>query len=131
MKQNLDELKEEVSKLQRQLAQIEALTKPSNWSSGGLIELKLVKLQCIKIKMYQEPSHSLPHVHIDYGRHYHVSSFAINNPSSRIEGSLPLKYDKVIIDWISVNHEKLLRIWDCMQSGVDPRDFIVELKGDT
>jgi hypothetical protein len=87
------ELKEELESLQNRLAQIDLLTRPSSRPSSGFTELLLVKLQDLKIKIYQERGHALPHVHIDYGKTHHIASFSIS-PAERIEGSLSKKYDK-------------------------------------
>jgi hypothetical protein len=41
------------------------------------LELLVIKLQNIKIKIYQESHHSTPHIHIDYGKHTHTASYSI------------------------------------------------------
>jgi hypothetical protein len=65
-----------------------------------VIELLLVKLNELKVKMYQEAGHHTPHVHIDYGRHNHVASYAINEPK-RLAGTLDTKYDRTQ-SWIGL-----------------------------
>ena len=120
--------KETLSLLQRDLAQIDLLTEPRRQSSSGFIELLLLKLQDIKLKMYQEKGHAMPHLHIDYGKQHHVASFSIELPS-RIEGSLHSKYDKSIIKWITANSETLHRIWNETQNGGNPSSLIAQLSG--
>ncbi|WP_312678835.1 DUF4160 domain-containing protein [Stutzerimonas nitrititolerans] len=121
-------LKEELEYLQYRLAEIDLFTRPSSRPSSAFTELLLVKLQDIKIKIYQERGHALPHVHIDYGKKYHIASFAIK-PAARIEGSLSKKYDKAIISWITERHEDLLKIWSEMQQGNEPKALIANLSG--
>ena len=124
------ELKEELESLQNRLAQIDLLTRPSSRPSSGFTELLLVKLQDLKIKIYQERGHALPHVHIDYGKTHHIASFSIS-PAERIEGSLSKKYDKEIIAWISARREEILKIWSEMQQGNEPKTLIASLSGST
>lgn len=109
--------------LQRNMAQIDLFTEPRSQSSSGFTELLLLKLKDIKLKMYQEKGHAMPHLHIDYGKLHHVASFAIE-PPSRIEGSLHSKYDHSIIEWITSNSENLLKIWNAIQAG-DNSDFLI------
>jgi len=123
-------IKEELESLQSRLAEIDLLTRPSSQPSSGFTELLLVKLQDIKIKIYQERGHALPHVHIDYGKTHHVASFSIN-PTERIEGSLSKKYDRVIIAWISERREAILAIWSEMQQGNELKALIASLSGST
>lgn len=122
------ELKEELKSLQHRLAEIDLLTRQSSQPSSGFIELLLVKLQDIKIKIYQERGHALPHVHIDYGKMHHIASFSIN-PTERIEGSLSKKYDRAIISWISERSEEILKIWNEIQKGNEPKALIASLSG--
>jgi hypothetical protein len=122
------ELTEKLKKLQRSLAEIDLLTTPRKASSHGFVEFLVLKLENIKIKMYQEKKHALPHVHIDYANRNHVASFSID-PSTRIEGSIDKKYETTIIDWITSNKEMLLKIWVEAQSGGNPDSLIAELVG--
>ncbi len=119
-----------VETLQRKLAEIDLLTepRPRRHSRPGFIELLLLKLKDIKLKMYQERGHAMPHIHIDYGNQHHVASFSVHNPS-RIEGSLHSKYDNPIIAWITENSEMLLRIWSEAQTGGNPNCLIAQLAG--
>lgn len=61
---NLDE---EFYELQKLFAQKDLLAEKRRSSGGGFMEILLVKRQNMKIKIYQEKGHQLPHIHIDYG----------------------------------------------------------------
>src|SRR5712691_11521708 len=71
--------------LQLAFAQIDMMTQPS--MGLGYIELLLMRYKALKIKIYQEVGHRLPHVHIDYGRDHHVASYMIEN-GRRLSGNL-------------------------------------------
>lgn len=55
----------DVAELQRQLATVYLLAMPSRPSRAGWMKLLVLKLGDVKVKMYQETAHALPHVHID------------------------------------------------------------------
>ncbi|WP_445012271.1 DUF4160 domain-containing protein [Vreelandella stevensii] len=73
--------------------------------------------------------YSLPHIHIDYGRQQHAASYAIGS-SERIEGSLSKKYDSDVSSWLERNREKVLEIWNALQSGAPYEPLVAELSGD-
>lgn len=107
------------STLQQQLSVEDAraaLMEPRRPSSRDNMELFLFKVKQMKFKMYQEKTHSLPHIHIDYGKDNHSASYAIAT-GERLEGNLPKKYDTIILDWVIRNQNKLLLIWDALQKG--------------
>jgi hypothetical protein len=108
---------------------VDLLTEPRTGTRGGGIELLLLKLKELKIKMYQEAGHQMPHVHVDYGRRNHVASYSVNE-CKRLAGTLDTKYDREILDWIAEHRDKLLEAWRIMQSGKDPSGVIGELAGD-
>jgi hypothetical protein len=114
--------------LQRSLAQIDLINEPRRRAPAGFTEFLVLKLKNIKIKMYQEKGHSMPHIHIDYGKENHVASFSIE-PPRRINGSLNSKYDREIISWVTANKEALLKIWSEAQAGGNPSNLIAQLKG--
>ena len=58
-------LEEKLKLLQYDLAQIDLITASYNQSSSDSLELLLMKLKEIKLKMYQERGHFMPHIHID------------------------------------------------------------------
>lgn len=115
--------------LQRRLAEIDLFYEPRNDHRSKFTELLLVRLKDLKLKIYQEIGHALPHIHIDYGGKNHVATFAINH-ARRIEGSLHSKYDKAIITWITENKEALLHIWDETQKGGNPHYLIEHLSAE-
>lgn len=117
---NLDE---EYSHLQLRFAHIDLFTQLRSNSRSGMLEVLLIKKQNMKIKIYQEKGHQLPHVHIDYGNNNHVASYAIET-GARLDGNLSRKYDKVVIDWLKDNREKVLKAWNELQAS-NPIDNIV------
>lgn len=120
--------KEELEILQKGLAEVDLLSKPRSKSSNGFTEFLVLKFENVKLKMYQEKGHSLPHIHIDYGNKNHVASYSID-PVERLNGSLNKKYDKTIKKWMSSNIEGLLIIWQKLQAGDDPKNLLPELLG--
>jgi len=118
--------KEELEVLQKRLAEVDLLSKPRASSSRGFTEFLVLKLGNLKLKMYQEKGHSLPHIHIDYGNRNHVASFSIN-PVEKLNGSLHKKYDRTVREWVSSNNEGLLIIWKKLQAGEDPKGLLPEL----
>jgi hypothetical protein len=122
-------LEAELKQLQHQLALVDLVTEPRSAQRGEVIELLLVRLKKLKIKMYQETGHQTPHVHVDYGRHNHVASYAIDE-GIRLVGTLDTKYDRAVSDWIGQHRDKLLEVWQTMQSGNNPSLAIGELAGD-
>ena len=75
------ELTSELETLQNQLAQVELLTTPSRSSRASDISFLLLKRGRLKFKMYQEPWHSPPHIHIDYEPKNYVVNYRIDLPS--------------------------------------------------
>lgn len=122
-------LEDEFSELQRLLAQKDLITEPRKSSGSGFIELLLAKRKNIKYKMYQERGHSMPHIHIDYGRINHIASYSVET-GERLEGNLPKKYDSDISSWLSTNREKLVKLWQLLQDAGETSAIIGELQGD-
>lgn len=122
-------LEEEFDELQRLFAQKDLLTEPRRSSGTGFMEILLVKRKNMKIKIYQEKGHHLPHIHIDYGRQHHAASYAIES-GERIEGSLSKKYDNDVLNWLDRNRDKVLEIWNSLQAGVPHEQLLAELAGD-
>jgi Domain of unknown function (DUF4160) len=123
------DLTAELEALQNQLAQVDLLTTPSRSGRAGDISLLLLKRGQLKFKMYQEPGHSLPHIHIDYGPKNHAASYRID-PPSRLVGNLDGKYDRSVMEWISSRKDNLLNAWALVQAGRDPSPVTHELAGD-
>ncbi|MFN3289063.1 MAG: DUF4160 domain-containing protein [Acinetobacter sp.] len=119
-------MENEVQELQKKLAQIDLIMEPKRSNKNNLLEILLVKLKNIKIKMYQERSHNLPHIHIDYNDKIHAASYAIQS-GEKIEGSISKKYDKEISNWILKNQDNLIKIWELLQNGSDPEIVIEKL----
>lgn len=123
------ELGSELEELQSQLAQVDMLTTPTRSHRSSYISLLLLRRGNLKLKMYQEPGHNLPHIHIDYGRQSHVATYCID-PPARLVGTLDGKYDRSVTEWISSRKEKLLEAWSLLQTGGDPVPLVLELAGD-
>ena len=116
------------SRLQNDFGLIDLLSRPSR-SNEKLMELLVIKLDHLKVKMYQENGHALPHIHIDYGKQHHAASFSID-PPERIEGQLSRKYDKSVQVWLAHNKEALIALWGVLQTGESPGVLVAELQGD-
>lgn len=123
------ELESEVSELQRHLAQVDLLTGTTRQRNKDAIEFLLFKRSNLRFKMYQEPGHSLPHIHIDYGRENHIASYSID-PAARIVGTLDRKYDRTVTEWVSSHKEMLLNLWTVVQAGGKVSNLAIELAGD-
>jgi hypothetical protein len=121
-------LNKEFDELQRLFAQKDLLTEPKRSAGSGFMEILLVKRKNMKIKIYQEKGHSLPHIHIDYGTQHHVASYAIES-GERIEGNLARKYDSDVFNWLERNREKVLEIWNALQTGAPHEPLVAELSG--
>ena len=122
---------EDLDELQRQLAQIDLLTEPRRRSRKGddYSELLLAKRQQLKFKMYQEPGHKLPHIHVDYGRQHHAASFQIH-PPRLLSGNLGKSHCASVVSWIAPRTGSLLDLWARLQSGATVARFMRELAGD-
>lgn len=124
----MTDLLELASSLQNDLARVDLLTRQSR-SSGDFFELLILKRDKLKLKIYQEPSHNLPHIHVDYGKSPHAASYGID-PALRLAGNLSDKYDRSVIAWINDNRPALLVLWDVLQVGADPSALAIALQGD-
>lgn len=122
-------LVEEFNKLQRLFAQEDLLNESLPSSGTGFMKILLAKRKNMKIKIYQEKGHTLPHFHIDYGGQHHTASYAIES-GERIEGDLSKKYDRDVSIWLKRNRDKLLEIWKSLQTGVPHEHILAELAGD-
>lgn len=121
-------LQELVRSLQSDLAQVDLLTRPSR-SSGRFAEFLILKRDNLKFKIYQEPGHNLPHIHIDYGKVSHAASYGID-PAVRLAGKLSNKYDRSVLTWVGDNRAALLAPWQALQVGDDPAPIALTLRGD-
>ena len=120
---------EEVAELQRKLAEADLLSMPSRPGRAGRTEFLVIKLGDLKVKMYQEPGHALPHVHVDYGKRHHVASYSID-PTERLVGSLGREYERAITEWIHARRPQLLDVWQAAQLGEETKELIVALAGE-
>ena len=105
--------------LQRRFAEIDSIYEQRRPTRADSFELLLLKLKDIKIKLYQEVGHKLPHIHIDYGKEHHAASYSIQD-MRRLEGSLPTRYENIISAWLSENRDLIIKIWNEVQSGGNP-----------
>ena len=124
--QSMD-IQQEAKELQRQLAMVDLVTRPSRPSGG--YEFLVIKLGDLKIKMYLEKGHNKPHVHVDYGSKNHVASYSID-PTERLVGNLSSKYEKTIVSWIEARQAALLELWKVTQRGEDNSALVANLAGD-
>lgn len=122
-------LNEEFNELQRLFAENDLLTAPRSSAGNDFMEILLAKRKNMKIKIYQEKGHHLPHIHIDYGNQCHAASYAISS-GVRIGGNLSKKYDSDVSMWLERNGEKVLAIWNSLQAGMSHKHLLAELSGD-
>jgi Domain of unknown function (DUF4160) len=122
-------------KLEKELAElqdafmIDLFTRPARPNNAAWMELLIKKLQAIKIRMDGNKNHTRPHVHIDYGKEYHVASYAIDT-GDRLVGNLDTKYDRAAREWIAGNRVKLFEAWELMQAGKTADPIAYELRGE-
>lgn len=121
---------EAVAELQRQLATVDLHSTSSSRGHTAGMELLLLKRGELKVKMYQEPGHALPHVHVDYGKHHHIASYSID-PAARLVGNHDRLYDRAITEWIRSRTPQLLNLWRATQIGENTNELIVALAGET
>lgn len=119
------DIENKLKTLQSELATIDLMTDSS--SGSGFIEFLVLTMQDMKLKMYQEKGHPMPHIHIDYGKNKHTASYSIQS-GERLAGSLKNKYDKKIKGWIGENNQLLLQLWESTQKGENVLYLIAELK---
>lgn len=123
------ELDEVCRKLQERFAMRDFFTEKRPRPRSGSLDVLLIKKNNMKLKIYQETGHQLPHIHIDYGKKTHVASYSIET-GERLEGSLSRRFDKDVVSWLSDNRERVLEIWNALQKGEDHEGLISELAGD-
>ena len=117
----------DLQKLQRDLAMVDLMNRKA--APDGFMELLVLRKLPIKLKMYEERGHALPHLHVDYSRNSHVASYALGT-AERIEGNLPRIYDRMVSAWIVSHRDALLAIWAGLQNGSDIKEFVLALDGD-
>lgn len=88
----------------------------------------LRKVDRLKLKMYQEKGHALPHLHVDYGHARHSASFSLD-PPKRLEGGLRSREEAIVLAWIGANKDELLAAWQSLQSGSPNLALLAELRG--
>jgi hypothetical protein len=88
----------------------------------------LRRLQRLKLKMYQEPGHALPHLHVDYGKENHTASYAIDPPRLLVGGLRP-REETVVLTWIGAHKDQLLAAWRSFQDGNPNSALLAELRG--
>jgi hypothetical protein len=93
---------------------------------GTINGYPIARIQALKLKMYQERGHSLPHIHVDLGRRRHIASYSID-PAKLLEGCLDARSDFIVLDWLATNKERLLGFWYSLQGGKPDFSLIAEL----
>ncbi len=69
----------------------------------------------IIIRMYKEigGQHNLPHIHAEYGDDEAVFDLDGN----KLDGSLPIKKERMVQTWIDIHKEDLQANWKLLQNG--------------
>ena len=70
----------------------------------------------IVIRMYPR-EHGIPHFHAQYGEN--IASVMIHNPR-RMRGRLPLRAQRLVVEWTLLYQEELLEAWNQVRSGMMP-----------
>jgi hypothetical protein len=117
----------ELARLQRDLAVID-LRSATIPQSSDIRFLIVLKLQNIRVRMDANRNHERPHIHVDYGKEYHVASYAIDT-GERIAGDLKSNYDRKVQEFISACRPRLIRMWKLMQAGESTSPILAELRG--
>ncbi|QIA22028.1 DUF4160 domain-containing protein [Mesorhizobium sp. AA22] len=98
------------------MAMFDLSARPSSAGSHGL-ELLLKDLRNLRFKMDGNRNHMRAHLHIDYHRHNHMASYAVDD-GTLLAGSG--RYNHLIEPWIANNRESVMRVWrDIRTTGVD------------
>jgi hypothetical protein len=121
-------LEEALRELQEALATIDFNDAIATPPTSDVTYLLIKVFQRIRIRMDGNKNHGRPHVHIDYGKKFHVASYAIR-PAVRIVGELARKYDVAVCGWIAKHQTNLMEAWSLMQAGRDARSIAIELQG--
>lgn len=113
---HLEQLERALEALRRDIARAGFDAMFQQFKKAGVRPYLVMRLGRIKIKMYQEPGHATPHVHIDFGRESHCASYAID-PIRVLAGSLPKAEDKLVRRWVVTHTPTLLSVWMALQKG--------------
>ena len=85
------------------------------------------RIDQLKLKMYQERGHALPHIHVDLGPKHHVASYSLD-PAKRLEGKMGKAHDRAVLSWIARNRRALLALWKQLQSGSAAELLLADLR---
>lgn len=67
----------------------------------------------IIIKMYfRNSEHNPPHIHAIYGEY--IAAISINE-FKILEGDLPSKAISLVLEWMNINKDELLNMWDTQE----------------
>lgn len=129
----LQDLNHAANKLQCSMAEIDG--DYGGPLPDGLMQLMVLRSKSITIRIDACRNHARPHVHVDYGRNYHVSSYAIDDGTLLVRrkerefNKVICKFDKAIKEWIEENRDLLTEAWGKLRSGQPHEDIVVTLKG--
>ena len=74
---------------------------------------EITRFYGIVIKMFFKPKeHEPSHIHALYGEY--MGEFNIQT-LEMIQGDLPDRAQKMVMEWISAHQEELQKMWDCQQ----------------
>jgi hypothetical protein len=92
-------------------------------SRRGLLVGALLNM---RLRIDGNKNHALPHIHVDYGKHYRTACYAIGT-GARLAGGLSRKYDRLVKKWIAKNKAKLLDAWQLIQDSRNTDVIVSEL----
>lgn len=119
----------DLSELARQLQQeiaIAEMRSPASRRGEQSLGFLVMKKKDLKLKIYQEPTHDRPHIHVDIGKSHHDCSFAID-PVELLAGYLTKEQMKTVIAFIERNREVLLKMWADLKAGGDGTELVAEI----
>lgn len=113
MNTSVDWLLIELKKLQKAFARIDNAQKRLAAKKKNRA-LKLVqRLNHIKLHIYKETNHQLPHFHIIFKKQY-SASYEITT-CEQITGHMPKKYENKMLQWAENNKNELMKVWNAIQ----------------
>jgi len=109
----LDELGEALKELQETIAFVDLCTRQSG--AGGFPELLLHRRGHVALYLYKESgTHKRPHFHIRFKTAYDAS-YEIES-GERLAGTMPVKYERPILDWVKKNRDVVSNRWHRLNS---------------
>lgn len=125
MDKQIELLKKELNSLKLKFLIIEKMYQRD--SGGFEIKVLVLDKDIIKLRIDANKNHARPHIHVDYGKHFHAASISIDTSDLMI-GTVPNLHLKEIKIWVTKNKELLLSIWNALRNSENPDSYILSLE---